>query len=293
MNKLLIIFSTMYFSNAIGQGCSDAGFCSLVNTIPFSEVSSEKVQSLRLSQSIGRADYTIMAYNTALEYSRKVSDMISLNARINFLAHAGNSVQTGEIGDVYFTGDFKIAPKLNSTIGFKIPLRNGDKIKNGTKLPLDYQPSLGTLDFLFALQTKQGNWGFGIGFQQPLTQNNNQFFTNDFVAVDDFPTTNGFYRNSDAWLRISYFIEAGNFTFIPNLLPIYHLNNDNYIEGGERKFIYGSRGLTLNGDIQIDYKLNTDNTLGFNFAMPLINRDVRPDGLTRKFNATLDFRHSF
>lgn len=293
MKSILVILSILITSSIFSQGCSDAGFCSLINTTPLSERSGKKVHTVRLSQSIGRADKTLMAYNTAIEYSRWICPILTVNARVNFLAHSGNDIETGEIGDAYLTADYKISQKITSIIGFKIPLRYGDKVKKGIVLPMDYQPSLGTLDFLFGLQTKCENWGFGLGFQQPLTQNNNHFFSQNFIATEVFQTTNNYFRNPDAWARLSYFLHAGKFTIIPNLLPIYHLGDDSYVEGGNRMLIKGSKGLTLNGDIQIDFNVCESNTIGFNFAAPLVVRDARPDGLTRKYNATLDFRHRF
>lgn len=293
MKIILAIFSIIISYSVYSQGCSDAGFCSLINTTPLSGKSTKKLNTVRISQSAGRADKTLMAYNTAFEYSRWVSNALSIHTRVNFLAHTGNDIQTGEIGDLYATADYKISSKITSIIGFKIPLRYGDKVKQGVVLPMDYQPSLGTFDFLFGLQTRCENWGFGVGFQQPLTQNNNRFYTQNFVGTEEFQTTNKYYRNPDAWARISYFIHADKFTFVPNLLPIYHLGDDSYVEGGNRMLIKGSKGLTLNADIQIDYSLCESNTIGFNFAAPLVVRDARPDGLTRKYNVTLDFRHSF
>jgi hypothetical protein len=76
---------------------------------------------------------------------------------------------------------------------------------------LHYQNTLGTLDFLWALQTNMNKVHIAAGFQIPLTQNANRFFTTDFVASEEFPTTNGFRRNPDAWLRISYPVTAKNY----------------------------------------------------------------------------------
>ncbi|MFY7860729.1 MAG: hypothetical protein ACOVP5_00775, partial [Chitinophagales bacterium] len=148
--------------------------------------------------------------------------------------------------------------------------------------------------FLFAMKTTLDNWQLSLGTQIPLTQNNNTFFSKDFVAEEQFVTTNRYFRNADLWLRLAYPFESKKWTMIPSLLPVYHLENDNYVdETGARRIIKGSKGLTLNAAAQIDYKINDDNTLGLNAAAPLVIRDARPDGLTRSFLFTLDFRHSF
>jgi len=294
MKRIALFISLFNIGSLVSQGCSDAGFCSLANTMPLSAKTTAKNETLRLSTSVGKADGNIMVYNSALEYSRVVSKTIALHTRVSFLAHAGNSVQTGEIGDIFLTADAMIAPKWTSTFGFKVPFRNGDKVKKGVVLPMDYQPSLGTFDFLFAMKTTLDNWQLSLGTQIPLTQNNNTFFSKDFVAEEQFATTNRYFRNADLWLRLAYPFESKKWTMIPSLLPVYHLENDNYVdETGARRIIKGSKGLTLNAAAQIDYKINDDNTLGLNAAAPLVIRDARPDGLTRSFLFTLDFRHSF
>jgi hypothetical protein len=76
---------------------------------------------------------------------------------------------------------------------------------------------------------------------------------------------------------------------MPSILPIYHLKNVKYTD----KFnvineIRGSQGLTLNGNIYLDYKIKSKNIIQINMGMPFIVRDARPDGLTRHFIANLE-----
>lgn len=295
--KILSIVFSIYCFNLFSQGCSDAGFCSLGGVMPLTENynPTTKPSLLRLGFAYGKGNNSLNVYNPFLEYTRSVNQNVSFSTRINFMAHAGNDIQTGEIGDIYFTGNFKIAPKFKTTLGFKVPLQKGNKVKRGITLPMDYQNTLGTLDFLWALETNINNrLHFALGWQQPLTQNENMFFTTDLVASEEFPTTNGFRRNPDVWVRVSYPISCDKWTFVPNLLPIYHLGNDSYIdEFGMRKPIVGSKGVTLNADLQIDYKPCKNNTIGLNLAAPLITRDVQPEGMGRKFVITLDYRKSF
>lgn len=294
--KIIVLVSMFYSFNLFSQGCSDAGFCSLGNITPHMDhfEAQKKVNMMRLGMSYGRGLRSVNVYNPYFEYTRIVNENISFNTRINFMAHAGNDIQTGEIGDVYFTGDFKLAPKFKTVVGFKVPLQQGGKVKRGITLPMDYQNTLGTLDFLWALQTNVKKVHLAAGVQIPLTQNANKFFTTDFVSSEEFPTTNGFRRNPDAWLRVSYPIYAKKWTFIPNFLPIYHMGNDSYVdEFGIRISLVGSRGFTLNADIQIDYKLCENNIIGLNLAAPFVTRTIQPEGMGRKYVFTLDYRKSF
>jgi hypothetical protein len=296
MKKVLILLFVYLSFNLYSQGCSDAGFCSLVNTTPLSNSFQTKnaLNTIRLGFSYGRADNSINAFNTSVEYTRKVNNSLAINAKLNFLAHAGNSIQTGEIGDIYLTGDYNLDPNFKATAGFKIPLHQGNKVKSGVILPMDYQPTLGTFDFLFALQRSYQNWSIGSGIQIPLTQNDNKFITNNFVVEEDFITTNGYRRNPDLWFRLAYSIKLKNITIIPNVLPILHLGDDSYINTiGARTKIAGSNGLTFNTGAQIDIKTCRNAILGFNGALPLATRTSRPDGLARKFVLTIDYRISF
>jgi hypothetical protein len=111
--KIIVLVSMFYSFNLFSQGCSDAGFfCSLGNITPHMDhfEAQKKVNMLRLGMSYGRGLRSVNVYNPYVEYTRIINENISFNTRINFMAHAGNDIQTGEIGDVYVTGDFKIAP---------------------------------------------------------------------------------------------------------------------------------------------------------------------------------------
>ena len=77
-------------------------------------------------------------------------------------------------------------------------------------------------------------------------------------------------------------------------MPIYHLINDKYTdEFNVEQEITGSQGLTLNGNIYLDYEINRKNKIQINMGMPFIVRDSRPDGLTRSFIANLEYRIKF
>ena len=80
----------------------------------------------------------------------------------------------------------------------------------------------------------------------------------------------------------------------PSILPIYHLTNDKYTDEFHIiKDIEGSQGLTLNGNIYLDFEINSKNIFQLNLGMPFIVRDARPDGLTRSFIANLEYRVKF
>ena len=45
----------------------------------------------------------------------------------------------------------------------------------------------------------------------------------------------------------------------------------------------GSEGITINGTAAVKYKLNNKFSIALSGGVPFVVRDIRPDGLTRKF----------
>jgi hypothetical protein len=163
---------------------------------------------------------------------------------------------------------------------------------------MDYQSSLGTLDLILGMGYEIDNVQMVFAMQQPLTQNKNAFIANAYPinsVLKSFQSTNSFKRSGDILARVSYPITIDdNFRITPSLLTIYHLANDKFTNSlGDEKEIMGSQGLTLNGNVFLDYEINNKNSLQVNVAMPFIVRDSRPDGLTRSFIANLEYRIKF
>jgi len=135
--------------------------------------------------------------------------------------------------------------------------------------------------------------------QQPLkAQNENKFLPGDYpaqpLALKYWPS-NEFERKGDLVGRVSYKFKTGErFSIRPSLLGIYHLANDIYADDNKmRRPIYNSTGLTLNGNVFFDYRLKNGNGFELSLGTPFIVRDQRPDGLTRKIVASLEYQFSF
>jgi hypothetical protein len=163
---------------------------------------------------------------------------------------------------------------------------------------MDYQPTLGTFDLIIGAAYAINNFQIVAAIQQPLSQNGNEFISGNYPensALRNFQTTNKFKRSGDVLLRVSYPIRLyRDLTITTSILPIYHLANDKYTDEYEiENEIIGSRGLTLNGNIYLDYKLNEENSIQLNVGAPFIVRDSRPDGLTRSFISTLEYKITF
>jgi hypothetical protein len=301
MKKYLTTFLLLPFSFFLySQGCSDAGFCTVNSFQPAgSDGPDEYNNQLKVGGSYGLADYDIAVAGFYLEYSRQITSAIGLDARITTLSQTGNDVSVFDIADFYINVNYNFTEKFRMTLGVKVPQTNGNtKEDDGLPLPMDYQSSLGTLDLIGGIGYAMANFHIVVAAQVPLTQNENAFVATDYPEsskLRDFQTTNKFVRSPDILLRVSYPIALGSrFQLTPSLLPIYHLGNDKYTDDqGTQQEIDGSEGLTLNGNIYIDYKITEKQGLQLSLGSPFVVREVRPDGLTRAVVAGLEYRMSF
>lgn len=282
-----------------GQGCSDAGFCTINSFKPNSTGEKKQLAShVKVGAFGGTADNSISVFGTYVEYGKRLSKRVAIDAKVTTIAQTGNNISTFGLADIFISTTFQVDKNIRLTLGAKAPLMNANKTQNNVPLPMDYQSSLGTFDFVAGIGFQLKKWQLMAAIQQPLTQNNNQFFASSYPndsKLRSFQSTNGFKRAGDVLLRVAYPVTLhSKWKFTPSLLPIYHLANDRYMDENriEREII-GSRGLTLNANTFIDYEINTKNAIQLNIGIPLVIRDVRPDGLTRGFIASLEYRINF
>lgn len=298
-----ILIATILFaygaSYSYGQGCSDAGFCTINSFKPNSADSTEVLNNqLKFGAFYGKADNSISVYGNYLEYNRQLSKKFGLDAKLTTIAQNGNGISAFGLSDIFVNANYKASEKVKLTLGAKLPLSNASKTYDNLPLPMDYQSSLGTFDLIFGIGYEIKKIQFVAAIQQPLTQNDNQFIATNYPINSElrtFQSTNKFERSGDVLLRVSYPITINSkLKLTPSILPIYHLANDKYTdEFNVKQEIKGSLGLTLNGNAYIDYEINSKNIIQLNLGMPFIVRESRPDGLTRSFIANLEYRINF
>jgi hypothetical protein len=300
--KFIYITTIMFTFGATysyGQGCSDAGFCTINSFKPNSADSTEVLNNqFKFGAFNGKADNSISVYGNYLEYNRQLNKKFGLDAKLTTIAQNGNGISTFGLSDIFVNANFKANENLKLTLGAKIPLSNSSKTYENLPLPMDFQASLGTFDLIFGIGYEIKKIQFVVAIQQPLTQNNNQFISTNYPINSElrkFQSTNKFERSGDILLRVSYPININSkFKLTPSVLPIYHLTNDKYTdEFNLKKEIKGSQGLTLNGNAYLDYEINSKNIIQLNVGMPFIVRDNRPDGLTRSFIANIEYKIKF
>lgn len=294
-----IIICTQGLINSFGQGCSDAGFCTINSFKPITSDSSHLSKNqIKAGAFYGKADNSISVYGTYLEFNKQLNKDIGLDIKLTTLAQNGSGISTSGLSDIFVNATYKASERLKFTFGAKLPLSESDKAYNGLPLPMDYQASLGTWDLLFGVGYVFRKIQVVAAIQQPLTQNNNQFIATDHPIdskLRSFQSSNRFERSGDVLVRVSYPMKfTSKLKLTPGILPIYHLANDRFTdEFNIKKEIKGSQGLTLNVNVYIDYEINIKNTIQLNLGMPFIVRDTRPDGLTRSFIANMEYRINF
>ena len=293
LSLFLIIAPLRFF----GQGCSDAGICSLESfKHADADSASPSTNSISCGFSYGKGDHEVKISTVYLDYNRRFNAKTGINIKGNFISQSGSLTNNSGLADAYLTGRYYLKQSYIS-IGVKLPLNDANDMKDGQALPMDYQYSLGTVDILAGYTYAYRRWNYTFGFQFPVVQNKNTYLSVDHPPESifgSFQSTNNYERSGDALLRITYSFQAGNkFVITPGLLPIYHIADDKYTDGeGDVMTITGSQGLTLNGTLFLTYQVNKMHSFELSLGSPFITRDARPDGLTRKYVAGLEYKIS-
>lgn len=296
--KFLVFLSLVYtiFNTQLhAQGCSDAGFCTIGKMNQHSnESASFKKQKLSLILSNGIGDENVYVFTPGIQYDNILNQHWAIQAKFTGNYADGNLGNATGLGDLFLSATYTLKKIKNwetaFLLGTKLPLNNGD-IKTGSKpLPMQYQSSLGTIDLLAGITVSNNKWLFASAIQQPLSGSNNNTFLPVYwntAAANKYSPTNTFKRKGDVLLRSGYnLITKNKVNFTVGLLGIYHLGDDIYIDrniSNKPISLTGSKGLTLNGTAAIRYKVNDKFSIGLSGGAPFIVRDIRPDGLTRKF----------
>lgn len=283
-----------------GQGCSDAGVCSISHVKPDAESDtiSNNRQQLKSGISYGIAQYNVSVLTLFTEYSRYLGKKTSVAIKISAGMRSGELAATIGLSDAIFTINQNILKRMTLTAGMKFPFSYAKSEKGGFNLPMAYQTSLGTYDLIFA-----GSYIFtpitlAVAWQQPVKQNDNTFLATDSEAnapEQKYQSTHNFQRQGDLVLRISnsHKLNNGRIMLLYSILPILHLGNDSFTgDDGQSQMIHGSSGLTLNLNAILRYNFSKSGFLEISTGAPVISRESRPDGLSQ-FAITTEYVYNF
>lgn len=277
-------------SQALAQGCSDAGVCSLGGVESGSHEDSIQGHQLALSHTlgIGEAEGNIVPIQTLqLKGRYRLSSNSFVEAKLPF------QMATGNLGTAYGLGDISLSfsqsfrevfgHRLTLSAGGKLPGNRATLTEDGKPLPMLYQSSLGSYDLLVGASYLVGDWRFALGYQHPFNRNENRFLHSRWPGEkgEAYFESQELLRGDDLMGRVERRFRFGKTRIWVGLLPIMRLQHDRIRREGRSEKLAGSRQLTLNLNFTLEHPLGPHWRYRLEYGNPVIWRRTRADGLTR------------
>ncbi len=300
MRILLITVYIFIFSVFLyGQGCSDAGACS-VNTFQFEQltnVSKQKI-SLNFEQTMALGEKFVYISQSTLILEYNLTSSTSFELRTPFIFTYGNLGYTSGVGDLILSAsqDF-INDKnyqLTAILAGRLKTNNSNFTDNDLALPMAYQTSLGTNDIILGSQYSRAKWNLYFAYQHPFGRNENEYLVpkNETDPAKQYFESAYLKRGDDLYLRGQYLIDLKkNRGLKLNLLSIYRIQESEILKDDEPLLLEGSSGLTVNIGLTYSKLIKHDRQLDLILAFPIIDREYRADGLTRNIVIGVSFKN--
>lgn len=312
MKKCLLYFYTFIFSvvstTAFGQGCSDAGFCTMgamKPDQPFNKKIEFKLRSMEVSFYRGTTTMTPIIYVATADMNFGLSQKTFLQVKLPYQFVTGRLANTSGMGDIslcltrnIFNSD---KADINFSLGTKIPTNNSDKEIDGRPLPMYYQTSLGTYDAIAGISVITREWLFATGIQIPLNENKNEFLwgawadhSTDATYSRGYDRAKGLKRGTDVMLRVERNFRFSRLNFTLGLLPIYRITRDEFtLPDGTRTRPDEAQGLALSGIFTTGYSFDVRSGIKLLLGHKIVQRDLNPDGLTRELVTSISYYYRF
>lgn len=317
MKSLTLLFvAIITCTSAFGQGCSDAGFCTMgamKPDQPYNKKIAVRLQSAELSFYRGTTTLTPIIYVATADLNFSVKQKNTFQLKLPFQAITGRLANTQGLGDISlcFTRNIYASDKfsVNLSFGGKIPTNHSDKATDtGLPLPMYYQTSLGTYDVISGISLINRKWLFATGIQIPLNSNKNQFVWSSWagvpsdlkVYVDKYNQAKELRRGTDVMLRIERNFRFSKLNLTAGLLPIYRITKDEFVRSGTEA---NSPQTRISPDAAKGLACSVIMTTGYNFDVrsgvklllghKIVQRETNPDGLTREFVSSLTYVYRF
>ncbi|MAE86294.1 MAG: hypothetical protein CMB80_26400 [Flammeovirgaceae bacterium] len=299
-----------------GQGCSDAGFCTMgamKPDQPYSKRIDFKLRSLEFNYYHGKSllSPVITVYTADMNFS--INSDYTLQIKVPYQTVKGNLGQTAGVGDLSLSASrgFPLSNGYTAglTLGAKIAtgksnIENNDtNFGTGGDLPMYYQLSLGSHDLVLGGSLLNEKWLFATGMQMPMVhRNENDFRWSEWA---DYPSQEGYLlkhalandlkRGTDVMLRAERNFRYINFNFGIGFLAIYRITKDEIYNFNEdrREKLEGTTGLASNILVNFGYNFNVNHGIKLIGGLKTTDRDVNPDGLTRKHVISSSYVYRF
>lgn len=327
MRALVTVILITFIFNSHGQGCSDAGFCTMGAMRPdqnYSKRIAIKLRSLEVNFYRGTSLLSPVIYAGTIDFSLSLTERSSLQVKVPYQYVTGNFGENHGLGDISlsYTKNLKNYRNwsLSGTLGTKIPTNDANaminnEFTNGQPTPLHmyYQTSLGSFDGIAGVSLINEKWLLATGIQIAFTENGNEFVWGGFPDYNGGPgqseeqRAGGFEyvsqhdlgihlkRGTDVMLRVERNFKFTNFNFTLGALPIYRITKDNafFARSNQREDIPKTTGLALSVLGSFGYQFDVNNSIKFIQGIKLVDRDVNPDGLTRNEVTSVSYIYKF
>ncbi len=304
LNNITLVFTLLVLNfSGYSQGCSDAGFCTMGAMRPdqhFGKKVQVKLRSFEINQYMGVSRFGDIINSTTAEFNVTFTDKVSAQIKMPYVYMKGSLGSNNGTGDISLSITKNILRKdnfdINFSLGTKIPTNhaNAERV-DGVSLPMYYQTSLGTYDFVAGISLITRKWLLATGYQQVVADVNNNDFSwapwrplGLFDEATVYHPSKDFERGNDVMFRIERNFRFSKFNVFIGLLDILRLNEDKAISPvtSEKVIVENDRG-TSNGHATTllwggGYNFNTNNSIKLLIGNRLIKRQINIDGLSRE-----------
>lgn len=289
----------------LGQGCSDAGFCTMGAMRPNQSFSSKgviKLRSVELLQYVGVTKFNDVILTSLADINVGVGNKGSVQVKLPFTFVSGSLGNTNGFADISYSYTHRLISgekfQLLGTLGGKIPSNQSDKQSaDGRPLPMYYQTSLGTYDIVAGVSFISRKWLLAAGYQQALNKNGSQFRWSEWATSDQFktaleyPVSWNLQRGKDVMFRVERNFRSTKWNAYLGLLTIYRLTRDEVSRGTAqsnfRAKVDGTTGAAITALTGVGYRISTSLALKAMFGLKLHSRELNPDGLSRDYVSSL------
>ncbi len=299
---------------AFSQGCSDAGFCTMgamKPDQPFNKKVEFKLRTVEVSFYRGTTTLTPIIYVATVDMSFSLNRKTSFQVKLPYQAAQGRLANTTGMGDISFCFTRNIYSSdqfdLNLSVGGKIPSNNSDfHTAEGNVLPMYYQTSLGTYDFITGISLINRKWLLATGIQIPLNSNGNQFdwhLWNDpdpveKAYVQQYANATDLRRGIDVMLRVERNFRLSRVNFSVGLLPIYRITSDRITDFRGNRVNHDAKGnvgegLAMSWITTAGYNFNVRSGVRLLVGHKIQQRTFSPDGLTRELVTSVTYIYRF
>jgi hypothetical protein len=307
---VLLAFSILLFAIEQGysQGCSDAGFCTMgamKPDQPYNKRIEFKLRTMEISFYRGTTTLTPIIYSATADFNFSINSKTSFQVKLPYQAVSGRLADTQGLGDislcltrnVYTSETFDV----NFSLGTKLATNRSDKDEDGYPLPMYYQTSLGSYDFIAGISLISRKWLFATGVQHAFNENGNQFLwtawqngPEEITYVQKYDNAKELKRGTDVMFRVERNFRFSRLNFTLGLLPIYRITKDEITDGtGNRVQQAGTTGMALSGIFTTGYNFNVQSGIKLLIGHKITQRDTNPDGLSRELVTTLGYYYRF